>query len=212
MLILFTLPIFLILFWLFCALINFGILKLLRIKIPPGAPHKYWIIILGPFANLIVFIFIAELNEPTKPSQSDIIGTYEIDRSFYPGPNADWQNATYELEIAGDAATIRDFRTHKTWSYPIEWAFGYRWGFKDSDKRHHMIANGPTIYRERFDHYYIFQSPLYGDVKFRKKSRGLWKWLAAGIAGLLICKALWPKHRLLRCLNISRFRIRPPSL
>ena len=210
--VLIVLPIFILVFWPLCSLVNFGLLRLFRIKIPRHSTQSFHIIIFGPLLNLLALFFVFSIFEQSKPSQADIIGFYEIDRSFYPGPNADWQHATYEFEIGEDFASIRDARTNTTQSYPIEWIYGYRWRFADDGKRHHLISDGPTIYRHTFSHSYIFHSPLYGNVKFKKKSHGFWKWFAAGIAVLLICKALWPKHDLSRWLNISRFRIRPPSL
>lgn len=117
-----------------------------------------------------LLMFIGWLGKPTKPDRSDIIGHYVIDRSKFPGKNADWQNETYTLEITETQAIVRDARTKTVWRYKIEWSdiYDYRWGFADSFKRHHMIANGPTLYRGRFSHHYVFQSPLYGNVFFEK--------------------------------------------
>jgi hypothetical protein len=111
------------------------------------------------------------LASPTKPSKTDIIGRYEIDRSRYPGKQADWQNATYTLEIRDTHVIVRDARTKKIWSSSIVWFVEpeYRWNITDTGKRHHLIAEGPAIYREPFGYYYVFHSPLYGDVFFKKK-------------------------------------------
>jgi hypothetical protein len=210
--ILIGLLIFVLIIWPVAACLCLGILKLLGFKSNPDSPAKILISIFAPFAIIALLYLVGRVSERTVPSKDDIIGTYEIDRSFFPGPNADWQHATYEFKIGEDFASIRDARTNTTRSYPIEWTYRYHWNFAHEGKRHHMISDGPTIYRHTFSHSYIFHSPLYGNVKFKKKSHGFWKWFAAGIAVLLICKALWPKHDLSRWLNISRFRIRPPSL
>lgn len=107
---------------------------------------------------------------PVEPDRDDIIGHYEIARSKWPGKNADWQHETYTLEITGSHAIVRDARTKTVWKYRIEWSdIRHRWGFADHTKRHHIIGNGPTLYRGRFGHHYVFQSPLYGNVFFEKE-------------------------------------------
>jgi len=119
----------------------------------------------------LLLIALGWLSSPTNPSKSDIIGHYEIDRSRYPGKQADWQHATYTLEITGTHAIVRDTCTKTVWKYRIKWSeiYEYRWGFADYTKRHHMIGNGPTLYRGSFGHHYVFYSPLYGNVFFEKE-------------------------------------------
>lgn len=119
----------------------------------------------------MLLIALGWLSSPTNPSKSDIIGHYEIDRSRYPGKQADWQHATYTLEITGTHAIVRDARTKTVWTSHISWRNdqGYRWIFSDYSKRHHMIAGGPAIYRQPFRYYYVFHSPLFGDVFFKKE-------------------------------------------
>jgi hypothetical protein len=108
---------------------------------------------------------------PVQPHREEIIGHYEIDRSRYPGKQADWQHATYSLQISQNSAVVRDSRTKTKWEYPIIWYHqpDYRWTFRDDGKRHHMLAEGPDLYRQRSGYHYVFKSPLYGDVFFRKK-------------------------------------------
>jgi len=129
--------------------------------------HPFFIIT----SLLFSLFFIGWIKSPTNPDRADILGIYEIDRNFYSGANADWQHQTYTLEITHTEAIVRDRRTTQIWRYPIEWFFGsqYRWGFDTDDPRHHMINNGPVIYRQAFSHYYVFKSPLYGNVFFHKK-------------------------------------------
>ena len=119
----------------------------------------------------ICLFLLSWLLNPTEPGKSDIIGHYEIDRSRFPGKQADWQHATYAMEIRHSEVIVRDSRTETKWKEPIEWLSGpeYRWKFKDRGKRHHMVAEGPSIYRRPFGYHYVFRSPLYGDVFFRKK-------------------------------------------
>jgi len=125
------------------------------------------------FMTLLFFIgYILHLIfKPVEPDRDDIIGHYVIARSKWPGKNADWQHKTYTLEINSNHAIIRDARTKTIWKYRIEWSqvHEHLWGFADYTERHHLIANGPTLYRERFGHYYVFESPLYGNVFFERE-------------------------------------------
>jgi len=107
---------------------------------------------------------------PTKLSRSDILGEYVIDRSRFPGLNADWQHSVYTLVITENELILRDRRTSTVWTEPIKWAVGpeYLWSFKNQNS-HHILAGGPTLFRESFSHYYVFNSKLYGNVFFCKK-------------------------------------------
>lgn len=119
----------------------------------------------------VFLITLSWLLSPTKPNKSDILGHYVIDRSKWSGKNADWQHQTYTLEVTETHAILRDARTKTVWRYRIEWSevYDHYWSFAEYTKRHHMTDNGPTLYRERFGHYYVFDSPLYDNVFFRKK-------------------------------------------
>ena len=118
----------------------------------------------------VCLFFVSWLLSIKTPDRDDIIGQYEIARSKWPGKNADWQHETYTLEITDSHAIVRDARTKTAWKYRIEWSdIRHRWGFSDHTKRHHIIRNGPTLYRGRFGHHYVFYSPLYGNVFFEKE-------------------------------------------
>ena len=123
----------------------------------------------GFLALPVCLFFLSWLLSIKTPDRDDIKGHYVIARSKWPGKNADWQHETYTLEITGSHAIVRDARTKTVWKYRIEWSdIRYRWGFADHTKRHHIIGNGPTLYRGRFGHHYVFYSPLYGNVFFEK--------------------------------------------
>ena len=125
----------------------------------------------GFLALPFVVMFFGSLSSPTEPSRSDIIGHYVIDRSKCPGANADWQHQTYSLDITEGQVIVHDSRTKTVWKSWITWQYGskYRWSFTDDSKRHHLIAEGPAIYRQPFGYHYVFRSPLYGDVFFKKE-------------------------------------------
>ncbi|MBG7608084.1 MAG: hypothetical protein IZT59_08675 [Verrucomicrobia bacterium] len=67
------------------------------------------------------------------PSCSDIIGHYVIDRSKYPGANANWQYETYSFDITQSHIIVHDNRTTTAWKNQITWSDdqNYRWVFAD---------------------------------------------------------------------------------
>lgn len=118
-----------------------------------------------------VIIGTSWLNSPVNLEKQDIIGQYEIAQSIYPESQADWQYRTYTLDVTPTELIVYDSRTEKTWKSPITWLnlTDYRWKFANDSSRHHIIQDGPAIYRTDFSYYYVFKSPLYGNVFFRKK-------------------------------------------
>lgn len=156
---------------------------------------RFWLGLV--FAPVIICFFLsllAGLEGPVRLSPEKVTGLYEIDRGMFPGPQADWQHATYSLEISEEFLTVRDARTTTSWTYPIAMFSTGRWGFGSPEPRHHLIANGPTLYRGSFSHYYVFKSPLYGNVFFRKKpsafktATALVSWSLVAIAGVWLVR------------------------
>ncbi len=131
-----------------------------------------WNAIAYPFL-IICLSLIGWINSPTKLDRDDVIGHYVIDRDHYPGSNADWQHNHYTLEITGKEVIVRDYHLNQVWRHDMEWFTGpdYRWRFKNSDytKRHHLVLNGPSLYRRSFSHSYVFKSSHYGNVFFVKR-------------------------------------------
>ena len=148
------------------------------------------VLIVVPVFIFVALYFLSWFFQPVRLSPERVVGIYKIDRNFYPGPQADWQHATYTLEIHESHLTIRDVRTEKEWGYPIEWLYNGRWKFKNDDPRHHLVAGGPVLYREFFGFYYVFESPLYGNVFYRKKAGFPGAWLALLLFALVFLIAL----------------------
>ena len=138
-----------------------------RPPVPSGCLLAAW----SPVVLWLLLLAVGEVFSPVHPTKEDITGKYEIDRNFHPGRQADWQHATYSLEIFHDHLVLRDRRTTTEWKYDINWFLSpeYRWTFRDKGPRHHMVSGGPAIIREWSGYYYVFESPLYGEVVFRKE-------------------------------------------
>ncbi len=115
--------------------------------------------------------------QPMELERKDVIGTYRIDRDMFAGPNADWQHEHFTLEITEeDSAVLRSKDMHGNWhtfSRPIipQHYRNYRWRFaiEGDSTAHHILANTPALYRQRWGYYYVFRSPRFGNVFFRKE-------------------------------------------
>lgn len=157
---------------------------------------RSWVIavifFVGPILLVLVFSFVGWMNSKVRPSRADILGDYKVDRGFCPGKQADWQHEIYSLKITEKWIEIRDVRTEKIWREEIDWVTWseYRWRFKVAPA-HHMIRGGPAIVREKLGYYYIFESPLYGVVRFRKEGVTMKLKLLTGVGFLLVVLMCW---------------------
>ena len=108
--------------------------------------------------------------------REDIYGTYRVDPDFYPGRQADWQHDHYEITIGkGGAITLResyDGGGTATFSGTYEFTDGHRSAprlrLSGDAYIHHVVSDNPTLYRESWGFYYVFYSPRYGNMFFRK--------------------------------------------
>lgn len=132
---------------------------------------------------LITISILAEITRPlfTKKvlEKSDFYGEYIIDRSYFPGKQADWQYNNFRFEIKENDAIyfyVTDkkiilktykgkFSTKKTFT-------SERPKFKMQTPNHHILTTNPTVYREIWDFYLVFNSPKFKNMYFRK---GKWK-------------------------------------
>lgn len=108
-------------------------------------------------------------------SKEHIIGSYEIDNSFYPGVNADWQKSIYRFDITTDDKLVfyeklKD-NSEKVYINDIRWNFGppYHWSLNVVNE-HHVIDPRPTLFRSSNNRkfYYVFKSKKFGNMFFRK--------------------------------------------
>ena len=135
-----------------------------------------WLIIMG----LVLFVFIVRFfTEPKKLKKEDIYGEYVIDRDKYPGFQADWQYNNYRFEITKNNKFVF-YETDKEivkriYKGNISFTESYvapRIKLQVDSPRNHIIENEPTLYRRAFSFYYVFKSPKFGNVFFKK---GYWR-------------------------------------
>lgn len=166
MLIIFTLPLLLL-------VIGYSIFKTVKFLISKDRSHLkpvffIWIL------PVCLFIYGA-INSLKSIDKSDIVGTYEVDKEFYPGSNANWQNSLfsfvinekdefyfYEKLADGSFKVIKGKIEFYRNSNPAL----FRIIVSNPNK---LIDVYPVLYRQKFDFYYVFESS-FGNMFYRKVS------------------------------------------
>jgi hypothetical protein len=135
-----------------------------------------WLCVLG----LIVFLTIfSELTNKKDLIQNDIYGEYIIDRSKYSGKQSDWQYNNFRFEITRQ----NDFLFYKTdkekilktYKGKVEFIDGFhspRLLLKFDTSKLNILEQKPTLYRQVWTFYYVFNSSKFGNMFFTK---GTWK-------------------------------------
>lgn len=130
-----------------------------------------WILII---LSVILITIKIEFDRPLHLTKEQIAGNYRIDKSFYPGKNADWQYEHYKFTITPNDSiyfyVIRRDTVLKTYSGKLKYSSGPPdlWHIQ-GDTTFHIIKNPPTLYRGHTRFYYVFHSELYGNMFFRKE-------------------------------------------
>jgi hypothetical protein len=131
---------------------------------------------LGVILFFVVLRIVSVFNTRMKVEKEDIYGEYVVARTKCPGKQADWQYNHYRLEIKTNQEcffyeTEREkiIKTHHGKVLFIDGSTSPHI-ILDMDERvrHHIIENSPTLYREVWSFYYVFESPLWGNVFFKK--------------------------------------------
>lgn len=134
---------------------------------------------LSLFTLVLVGIIAKFFTEKKELSRDDIYGTYVIDRSKFSGKQADWQYNHYRFRISKDNKfyfyVTDQARVIKTYQGFINFKEDYvypRLVIQLPNQHHHIMEEAPTLYRNVFSFYYVFNSPKFGNVFFTK---GNWK-------------------------------------
>lgn len=134
----------------------------------------------GLFAGFLLIVFVQFCFADRGIKKRHIYGEYIIDRSMFAGKQADWQYNTYRFEInknnqlifyqtEGDAIVQADTALVSF----VENYHNTRIRIHSQQKAmHHILNDSPTLYRRGRSFYYVFRSPQYGNVFFKK---GEWK-------------------------------------
>lgn len=129
---------------------------------------------IAAFAFLVLGLSLEYYNRPTPLQKSDVIGTYQIDRKFYPGPNAEWQYAHFAFSILPSDSIIfveanENGTSQKIYQHQLQWVQGIKATWRViADSTSHVLENPPTLYRHRHHFYYVLNSRKFGKMFFRK--------------------------------------------
>lgn len=125
------------------------------------------------FLLFIVNGIIRNNERPIRLTKEDIVGVYRVDRSFYPGKNAEWQYRHLNFEITKDdrfiLKVLKDDGKLNVLRGKVRWEVGPPdfWSLEMKSGTHHLIKEAPTLYRGPHSFYYVFRSD-WGNVFFRK--------------------------------------------
>ncbi|PHQ28897.1 MAG: hypothetical protein COA80_04855 [Leeuwenhoekiella sp.] len=144
---------------------------------------SFGILFLGFWGGIIGIWILSAILKPfyTKKilDKSDFYGEYIIDRNYFPGKQADWQYNHFRFEIkkndsiyfyVTEGANIKETYTGSIQTKtPFQSA---RLMINMESPTHHVVTSNPTIYREIWDFFLVFNSPKFNNMYFRK---GNWK-------------------------------------
>lgn len=131
------------------------------------------------FSSILLLWIIGTLNQKKVLEKSDFYGEYIIDRDYFSGKQADWQYNNFRLEIK-ENDSIYFYVTNgklikETYKGAISTVAPYqsaRLKMKMDLPTHHVLNSNPTIYRESWDFFMVFNSQKFHNMYFRK---GEWK-------------------------------------
>ena len=140
-------------------------------------------ILFGIWGLIILLVIFASVAKPfvekKELKKKDYYGEYVIDRSYFKGKQADWQYDHFRFEITkGDSIffyvtekekVIKIFKGTITTLKPYS---SERLVIKMEQPTHQILTTNPTIYRDIWDFYLVFNSPEFYNMFFRK---GEWK-------------------------------------
>ncbi|WP_303311823.1 hypothetical protein [Hymenobacter sp. BT730] len=129
----------------------------------------------GLIGLILAGLVIRPFTEKIDLAQEDIYGDYVIDRTKFPGKQADWQYNHFRFTLNRDNEFIfyqtEQEKILKVTRGTFSFLNGYRRPrivLQVAEPRHHIIEDTPTLYRAIWSFYYVFHSPEFGNVFFTK--------------------------------------------
>lgn len=133
----------------------------------------------GLLGLMLLASIIQYFSTKKKVRRNDIYGEYVIDRSKFPGEQANWQYANFRFRITQKDELIfyqmddrKILKSDTAKVIFLERYFSDRIRIVKDSNMHHIIDETPTLYRNIWSFYYVFESPKFGNVFFKK---GKWK-------------------------------------
>ena len=130
--------------------------------------------------SLVIFASVMNILFSNKNiERDDLYGDYIIDRSKFPGKQADWQYSHFRFRITKENKftfyLTEGNKITKTHTGTVSFLESYarpRLVLHVNTPIYHIIADNPTLYYTGSSFYYVFNSPKFGNVFFVK---GEWK-------------------------------------
>nr|WP_294877394.1 hypothetical protein [uncultured Pedobacter sp.] len=130
---------------------------------------------LGVIGLIIISVTIQALTAKKVLKKKDFYGQYIIDRNYFKGKQADWQYNNFHFEIKENDSiylyVMDKGKVVETFGGTITTVKTYRserLAINMQEPTHHIISGDPTIYRETWSFYLVFDSPKFGNMFFKK--------------------------------------------
>ncbi|WP_298507091.1 hypothetical protein [uncultured Maribacter sp.] len=129
----------------------------------------------GIFTLYFAMYALHFINSKKVLEKQDFYGQYTIDRNYFAGKQADWQYNNFRFEIQ-ENDSIYFYVTNgpdimETYKGKISTLAPYKSArivIKMEEPNHHILTTNPTIYRESWDFFMVFNSPKFNNMYFRK--------------------------------------------
>ncbi|KAF2507986.1 hypothetical protein EYY60_18755 [Flavobacterium zhairuonense] len=129
--------------------------------------------------SVVIFLVARRINKKTEVDKNDVYGEYVIDTTHFYGKQAKWQYNHFRFEIKRNNKVVFQLTEQnkivKSYAGSVEFLEGYirpRIIFHFKDPVHHIVKENPTLYRDMWSFYYVFNSSKFGNVFFKK---GKWE-------------------------------------
>lgn len=133
----------------------------------------------GLFGLMLLSSIIRFFSTKKEVRRSDIYGEYVIDRSKFPGKQANWQYANFRFKITKNDELIFDqmdgrkiIKSDTAQVIFVEHYVSDRIRILKDPNMCHVIDKTPTLYRNIWSFYYVFETVKFGNVFFKK---GKWR-------------------------------------
>tara|TARA_B110000285_G_C14977449_1_gene539659 strand:- start:488 stop:1021 length:534 start_codon:yes stop_codon:yes gene_type:complete len=131
------------------------------------------------FSIIVIMSIVGTLAQKKVLDKSDFYGEYIVDKNYFSGKQADWQYNNFRFEIKKNDSIylyITDGKIiNETYKGKISTVMPYesaRLVIEIKKTNHHILTTNPTIYRQAWGFFMVFNSPKFHNMYFRK---GKWK-------------------------------------
>ncbi|MBB2145474.1 hypothetical protein GM921_08270 [Pedobacter sp. LMG 31464] len=131
-----------------------------------------WLTLIG---LIILLLVVQKLTSKKILKKESYYGQYVIDRSFFPGKQANWQYKHFYFDIKPNDSiylyVVYNDKITKTYKGVISTMAIYkseRLAIHMEHPTHHILTSNPTTYRGSWSFYLVFNSPKFGNMYFVK--------------------------------------------